>query len=137
MDDHADCIWVGDVNGDGVPELVIGGSVTVMYDLAGRELWRHDGSVESQHIALGRFRSDLPGMQIAGLDRLVREDDGLGRKGKDALFLLDLEGRELWKEDRGTDGWLTIIETLLKLGAGRARLHTRLPPGRWRVPNLV
>lgn len=112
LEDHADCIWVGDVNGDGLPELVIGGSVTVMYDRSGKELWRHEGSVESQHIALGRFRSDLPGMQIAGLDRLVREDDGKGLKGKDALFLLDSEGREVWKEDRKTDGWLTIIETL-------------------------
>ena len=23
VDDHADCIWIGDVNGDGEPELVI------------------------------------------------------------------------------------------------------------------
>lgn len=112
LDDHADCIWVGDVNGDGEPELVIGGSVTVMYDRTGKELWRHEGSVESQHIALGNFRDDMHGLQIAGLDRLVREDDGKGLKGKDALFLLDSEGRELWKEDRKTDGWLTIIETL-------------------------
>ncbi|WP_028611307.1 FG-GAP-like repeat-containing protein [Paenibacillus harenae] len=112
LDDHADCIWVGDVNGDGEPELVIGGSVTVMVDRTGKELWRHEGSVESQHIALGRFRDDLPGLQVAGLDRLVREDDGRGLKGKDALFLLDSEGRELWKENRETDGWLTIIETL-------------------------
>ncbi|NIK75268.1 outer membrane protein assembly factor BamB [Paenibacillus castaneae] len=112
LDDHADCIWIGDVNGDGEPELVVGGSVTVMYDHLGKELWRHADSVESQHIALGKFRKDLPGLQIAGLDRLVREDDGLGKKGKDALFLLDAEGLELWKEDRQTDGWLTIIETL-------------------------
>ncbi|MCM3626618.1 FG-GAP-like repeat-containing protein [Paenibacillus glycanilyticus] len=112
LDDHADCIWIGDVNGDGEPELVIGGSVTVMYDRHGKELWRYEGSVESQHIALGRFRADLPGLQIAGLDRLVREDDGKGLVGKDALFLLDSEGRELWKEDRKTPGWLTIIEPL-------------------------
>ncbi|MFK7693292.1 FG-GAP-like repeat-containing protein [Paenibacillus sp. HJGM_3] len=112
LEDHADCIWVGDVNGDGEPELVIGGSVTVMYDRHGNELWRYTGSVESQHVALGRFRDDLPGLQIAGLDRLVREDDGKGRKGKDALFLLDREGNELWKEDRSTAGWLTIIEPL-------------------------
>jgi outer membrane protein assembly factor BamB len=112
LDDHADCIWVGDVNGDGKPELVIGGSVTVLYDAEGRELWRYEGSIESQHVALGRFLPELPGLQIAGLDRMVREDDGKGLKGKDALFLLDAEGRELWKEDRKTPGWLTIIEPL-------------------------
>lgn len=112
LDDHADCLWVGDVNGDGVRELVIGGSVTVMYDRNGRELWRYEGSVESQHLALGRFRPDLPGLQIAGLDRLVREDDGKGLRGKDAMFLLDQSGRELWKEERTTDGWLTIVEAV-------------------------
>ncbi|ETT77639.1 hypothetical protein C173_03949 [Paenibacillus sp. FSL R7-277] len=112
LEDHADCLWVGDVNGDGVPELVIGGSVTVMYDRNGHELWRYEGSVESQHLALGRFRLDLPGLQIAGLDRLVREDDGKGLRGKDAMFLLDQSGRELWKEERTTDGWLTIVEAV-------------------------
>jgi len=114
LEDHADCIWVGDVNGDGEPELVIGGSVTVMYDKRGRELWRYDGSIESQHVALGKFRSDLSGLQIAGLDRIVRGDTGeiFSMNGKDALFLLDAEGKELWKEERKTGGWLTIIETL-------------------------
>lgn len=112
LDDHADCIWVGDVNGDGEPELVVGGSVTVMYDKQGIELWRYEGSVESQHIALGKFRSDLPGLQIAGLDRITREDDGKGLRGRDALFLLDEQGQELWKEERTTSGWLTIAETL-------------------------
>ncbi|THF83860.1 FG-GAP-like repeat-containing protein [Cohnella fermenti] len=112
LEDHADCIWVGDVNGDGEPELVIGGSVTVMYDASGNELWRYSGSIESQHIALGRFRPELPGLQIAGLDRITREDDGKGLKGKDGLFLLDSAGKELWKEDRAADGWLTIIDTL-------------------------
>ncbi|WP_235941659.1 FG-GAP-like repeat-containing protein [Paenibacillus puerhi] len=112
LEDHADCIWVGDVNGDGEPELVIGGSVTVMYNAKGMEMWRYDGSIESQHVALGSFRMDLPGLQVAGLDRIVREDTGHGRKGKDGIFLLDSEGRELLKEDRKTDGWLTIIETL-------------------------
>lgn len=112
LEDHADCLWVGDVNGDGVPELVIGGSVTVMYGRDGCELWRYEGSVESQHLALGRFRPDLPGLQIAGLDRLVREDDGKGLRGRDAMFLLDASGCELWKEERTTDGWLTIVEAV-------------------------
>ncbi|WP_282939283.1 FG-GAP-like repeat-containing protein [Paenibacillus sp. RC67] len=112
LDDHADCIWVGDVNDDGQPELVIGGSVTVMYDSRGQELWRYDGSIESQHVALGKFRNDLPGLQVAGLDRIVRGDGAGKRKGKDGMFLLDAEGQEVWKEDRKTDGWLTIIETV-------------------------
>ncbi|MNB76284.1 FG-GAP repeat protein [compost metagenome] len=112
LDDHADCLWVGDVNGDGLPELVVGGSVTVMYDRNGQELWRYEGSIESQHLALGRFCPELPGLQIAGLDRMVREDDGKGLKGKDAMFLLDQNGRELWKEERTTDGWLTIVDAV-------------------------
>ncbi|GAB2696278.1 FG-GAP-like repeat-containing protein [Paenibacillus thermoaerophilus] len=112
LEDHADCIMTGDVNGDGELELVIGGSVTIMTDRHGKELWRYAGSVESQHVALGKFRADLPGLQIAGLDRLVREDQGIKRQGKDAIFLLDAEGREVWKEDRKTSGWLTIIETM-------------------------
>ncbi|MEK4063449.1 MULTISPECIES: hypothetical protein [unclassified Paenibacillus] len=118
LDDHADCIWVGDVNGDGYPELIVGGSVTVMYDRDGQELWRYDGSIESQHLALGRFRPDLPGLQVAGLDRMIREDDGKGLKGKDALFLLDSDGEELWKEERTTDGWLTIVEAVSSWQAG-------------------
>ncbi|WP_309120651.1 hypothetical protein [Paenibacillus sp.] len=116
LDDHADCIWVGDVDGDprGEAEIVIGGSVTVMYDRRGRELWRYDGSIESQHVALGKFRDDVPGLQVAGLDRIRRGDTGgrFAEGGKDGMFLLDSRGRELWKEDRRTSGWLTIVETL-------------------------
>ncbi|RIX49309.1 hypothetical protein D3P08_23240 [Paenibacillus nanensis] len=114
LDDHADCIWVGDVNADGEQEIVIGGSVTVMYDVRGNELWRYEDSIESQHVALGKFRDDLPGLQIAGLDRIRRGDTGgaFSESGKDGMFLLDAQGQEVWKEDRKTNGWLTIIETL-------------------------
>jgi len=112
LTEHADCIWVGDVNGDGEPEIAIGGSAVVLCDRHGRELWRYEGAVEPQHLALGRFRPDLPGLQIAGVDRIVREDDGRGRQGRDALFLLDGAGRLIWKEERRTPGWLTIMEPL-------------------------
>lgn len=112
LEDHADCIWVGDVNEDGEKEIVIGGSVTVMMDRRGRELWRYEDSIESQHVALGKFRADLPGLQIAGLDRIVRGDVQSNLGGKDGMFLLDCEGKELWKEDRATEGWLTIVDTL-------------------------
>ena len=108
--DHADCIWVGKVNPaiSNDHQIVIGGSVTVMYDYSGKELWRYKGSVESQHVSLGKFRDDLPGLQIAGLDRIIRGNE----MGKDGLFLLDSNGKEIWKEDRQTKGWLTIIETM-------------------------
>ncbi|WP_068505495.1 hypothetical protein [Paenibacillus kribbensis] len=114
LEDHADCIWVGDVAGDGRSMIVIGGSVTVMYDADGQEIWRYSGSVESQHVALGKFRADLPGLQIAGVDRIIRGDAGdvFSETGRDALFLLDQDGRQLWKEERTTAGWLTIAETV-------------------------
>lgn len=112
LKEHADCVWVGDVDGDQEPEIVIGGSVTVMYDRYGNERWRYTGSIESQHVALGRFRADEGGrLQVAGLDRIVR-GDVTGGKGKDGMFLLDASGREIWRENRTTDGWLTIIETV-------------------------
>lgn len=113
LDDHADCLWIGDVNGDGKPEIAVGGSVTCLYSADGKELWRYDGSVESQHIALGKFCPDEPGLQVAGLDRIVRGDGYKGQwDGKDGMFLLDCEGKEIWKEDRKTKGWLTIVDAL-------------------------
>lgn len=112
LDDHADCLWAGDVNGDGKPELCVGGSVTCLYDVEGNELWRYDGSIESQHVALGKFLPDSPGLQVAGLDRIQRGDGHKGQwDGKDGMFLLDCNGKEIWKEDRKTKGWLTIVNT--------------------------
>jgi len=108
LDDHADCMIVGrvmpEIPGD---QIAIGGSVTVLYNADGTEIWRYAGSKESQHVALGRFQEDSDEIQIAGLDRIDR-----GRDGIDGMFLLSTRGEEIWKEDRKVRGWLTIIETL-------------------------
>lgn len=120
LEDHADCLWTGDVNGDGRVEIVVGGSVTCLYNAEGKELWRYDGSIESQHVALGKFCPELPGLQIAGLDRIQRGDGYRGEwDGKDGMFLLDCDGKELWKEDRKTKGWLTIVDTLSNWNGGQ------------------
>lgn len=112
LDDHADALWAGDVNEDGRLEICVGGSVTTLYDENGNELWRYDGSIESQHVALGKFLPDAKGLQVAGLDRIKRGDGYKGQwSGKDGMFLLDSEGNEVWKEDRQTKGWLTIVNT--------------------------
>lgn len=116
LDGHADCIWVGDVNGDGEPEIAIGEGGVYLYDRHGAELWRNREPREVQHIALGRFRPDLPGLQVAGLDRIVR--GGRERPGKDGMFLLDSNGRRICVENRATDGWLTIIEPLSHWDSG-------------------
>lgn len=107
LDDHADCIWVGTVDGFSEPGIVIGGSVTVMYDFAGKEVWRYHDSKESQHIAMGKFKRDSDEILIAGLDRIER-----GRGGVDGMFILSSQGEEVWKENRTSRGWLTILETI-------------------------
>lgn len=123
LDDHADCITIGDLLYDparGV-EIVIGGGTnsTVMYDWNGNEMWRYRGAKEAQHIAAGKFRDDIDGIQIAGLDRIER-GDGSGKvnaeTGRDGIFILDNKGNELVKEERKTKGWLTIIESFHNWG---------------------
>lgn len=109
LDDHADCLWFGDVNGDGKVEVAVGGSITVLFDTKGNEIWRHTDTKESQHIALGKFLENEKGLQMAGLDRIIRGDRS-GR-GQDGMFLVSSEGKTIWKENREFGGWLTIVDT--------------------------
>lgn len=108
LDDHCDALWVGDILGNGDVQMVIGGSVTVMYDTKGNELFRYTGSKESQHVALGRYKPGSDEVYISGLDRVVRG----GENAEDALFLLDKTGKEIAREKRDTKGWLTILHTI-------------------------
>lgn len=102
MDDHADCIWVCDLFGDGVPHVLIGGSDTRAYRWDGKLIWKYDGTVESQNIAPAKL-DDGP-YQICGLDRIDRTENGI-----DGVFLLDCHGKPLFTEHRKERGWSSIV----------------------------
>ncbi|MCX7715596.1 MAG: S-layer homology domain-containing protein [Clostridia bacterium] len=110
MDDHADCIWVGDLDQDPTtgPAVLVGGRDTTAHTWDGKLIWRFTDTVESQNIAMGDFRPEIKGTEIGGLDRIDRS----GPDGKDGLFLVDSQGNSLYKEDRKVPGWSTIATTI-------------------------
>ena len=81
---HADCIWVGDIDGDpgNGKEIALGGDDITVYNKDGVLIAREDMPVEPQNIAIGDFRPDLPGLEIGGQDRRDR-----GTPGEEAIFL--------------------------------------------------
>jgi hypothetical protein len=110
MKDHADCIWIGDINRDGLPEVVVGGDDITAYSNDGKLLWRFDDTVESQNVAIGNLREDAEGLEICGLDRIDRSENGL-----DGIFIVDSKGKSIYKEKRTVPGWssiCTVIENL-------------------------
>jgi hypothetical protein len=114
MADHPDSIAVGDIDGDGTEDVVFGGAgkggdSTKAYRPDGSLLWENTDAVEAQQVGMGDFRPDLPGLEIAGLDRV----DRTATTGKDALYLVSATGETLWKENRDTLGcWGTVLEPL-------------------------
>ena len=67
---------------NGQPLVMVGGADTTAYTADGRLVWRFTDTVESQNIAPGKFILGKRGLQIAGLDRIVR----VGDNGKEAFF---------------------------------------------------
>lgn len=108
MEDHADCIWVADIFENGEPMVLVGGADTTAYTADGKLVWRFTDTVESQNIAPGKFFPERKGLQIAGLDRIVRT----GEQGKDGIFIFDCNAQPIYKEDRKSFGWSTIVTTL-------------------------
>lgn len=114
MADHADSIGVGDVDGDGVEDIALGGAglgggSTNVYRADGTPLYSNPDAVEAQQVALGDFRPDLPGLELAGLDRV----DRTATTGKDGLYVVSSAGATLWQERRTTLGcWGTVMEPL-------------------------
>ncbi|MBQ9766288.1 MAG: S-layer homology domain-containing protein [Lachnospiraceae bacterium] len=110
MIDHADCIWVGDLdqNPDTGVAVLVGGQDTTAYSADGKLIWRYTDTVESQNIALGNFRPENPGTEMGGLDRIDRS----GPNGLDGMFLVDSKGQTLYKENRTVPGWSSIVTTI-------------------------
>ncbi len=121
MLDHADCVWVGDLDQDPTtgPAVLVGGLDTTAHTWDGKLIWRYTDTVESQNIALGNFRPENKGTEMGGLDRIDRS----GPEGKDGLFLVDYKGNTLFKEDRKVPGWSSIATTIHNFdGTGKDHL---------------
>jgi outer membrane protein assembly factor BamB len=114
MADHPDSIAVGDIDGDGAEDITfggagLGGDSTNAYRSDGTLLWRNLDAVEAQQVGLGDFRPDLPGLEVAGLDRVDRTP----ANAQDSLYLVSSTGQTLWKEQRPTRGCFgTVMEPL-------------------------
>jgi len=136
--EHADCLQIGDVNGDGQPEIIFGGptdargGVTIATDRNGKEIWRNADMKESQQVVLGKFRKDLPGLQVFGLDRVDR-----GRvTPRDALFLIGSDGKTIWKETANTNGWGTAIHKVINWDGKHTAMVLAHKRGRAIMPKL-
>ncbi|GAB3964709.1 discoidin domain-containing protein [Plantactinospora veratri] len=108
-DGHADTMWMADITGNDELELILGGDAAVAHDgRTGAEIWRNADIVETQNIMTGDYLPELPGLESLGLDRIDRT-----AQGYDGLFLLDEQGRHVWRETRETRGcWGSIPEPI-------------------------
>ena len=101
---HADCIWVGNVDGkdENGMEIAMGGDDVTVYTWNGELVWRNNEPVEPQNIVIGDFRPDLPGLEIGGQDRRDR-----GKPGEEGLFMIDGQGKMQTYVTR--TGWASIL----------------------------
>ncbi|MET0447433.1 MAG: PQQ-binding-like beta-propeller repeat protein [Aeromicrobium sp.] len=117
LPDHADTIWIADIDSDGVADVLLGGASTSAHRWdTGEVIWLNDDTVESQNIIVGKFRDDIPGLQVFGLDRIDRTTNGL-----DGLFMIDAQGNTVWQEERATRGCYGSIPEIIHNWAGDGR----------------
>lgn len=117
VSDHADCIWIGDLDGNpnNGKEIIIGGSATLVYNRFGQELWRNEVAIEPQQILVGNFQIDKPGLEIYGMDRIARGWDkfyGSDQKGRDCLYVVSSTGETLAREIPYDTGFTTATKLL-------------------------
>jgi hypothetical protein len=111
MSGHADAMWVGDIDNNpanGEEILIAGLTIAAYSPRQKKELWRASDTKEAQHVAIGDFRKDLPGLESAVLDRIDRSASGY-----DGMVLYDALGKTLLKETRPSTQrgcWITTTE---------------------------
>ena len=109
---HNDTAFTGDMDGnpDDGYEIVVCGDVAVAVEWeTGEVIWQDTNTVEVQQGGMGDYRPEIPGLEVALLDRL--RTDALGLKSNN--WLLDQNGNVLEREDRpNNSGWLTVTENL-------------------------
>ena len=112
---HSDGTAVGEVdgnveNGAEIAYATCGGNVFAVLSAEGKTLWR-DRCGHSQHIVIGDFRPEIPGSEVAALDRRNTR----AASGTDAMVLYTATGKPLWQEKRtdpGANRWLTVLTTV-------------------------
>ncbi len=130
--DHCDTLIAGDINGDGVVEIVEGGAQTYALKLEGKGpatsgqniygnvaelIWENRQQTEPQSLSVGDLRPDVPGLEVFGLDRVNRgtyrfpANGRVNTVGWDSLFFINSLGQTMYKEDPAElekEGFLTI-----------------------------
>jgi len=109
-------IEAGDLDGDGVPELVLderGGYALIVFDLTGHELWRYQpiGAIDIFSFCTGDVDGD-------GKDEVI-----VGYNGGFGLHLVDGTGRARWTTTRHGNIWDAYAADLNKDGAAEI-VHT-------------
>lgn len=101
---HADCVWVGNVDGndENGMEIAMGGDDVTVYTWKGELVWRNNEPIEPQNIVIGDFRPDLKGLEIGGQDRRDR-----GNPGEEGMFMINGQGEMETYNTRS--GWRSIL----------------------------
>lgn len=107
--DHTDEIVVGRIDpaGDEVIAIVSGYEGFILADFQGNILTRHNLG-HAQRISVGKYRSDLPGLQIC--TTTYHQNQGI-------ISLFDCKGNNLWHWEPGANG--SIITPVNWTGDGR------------------
>ncbi len=112
---HTDGTIVADVDGNPGNGLEVGwatcnGAKLVLAGAEGTVRWSQDVR-HAQHLITGDFRPDIPGLELAGLDR----GNDRSPSGEDCILMLRHDGKLLWWQERVDEGknrWLTAITTV-------------------------